>query len=116
MPDQTTTIAHLRDHVQTFVDQRDWSQFHSPKNLAMSIAIEAAELMEHFQWLTVEQACGVHDAPDEMQRIREELADVLCFALSFANALDIDVSDAIADKLAKNAAKYPADRFFGRFK
>ena len=56
MPDETTTVSQLRRSVQAFVDERDWSQFHSPKNLAMSIAIEAAELMEHFQWLSVEQA------------------------------------------------------------
>ncbi len=116
MPDAKTTVADLRQRMQAFVDERDWSKFHSPKNLAMSIAIEAAELMEHFQWLTVEQARGVRDAPDEMQKIREELADVLCFALSFANVLDIDVSDAVSDKLAKNATKYPAERFQGRFK
>lgn len=116
MSDATITLADLRADLRRFVDERDWSQFHTPKNLAMSIAIEAAELMEHFQWIEARDACDVRASPEEMIRIREELADVLCYALSFANALDIDVSAAVRDKLVKNAAKYPVERFKGRFR
>jgi len=116
MTDANTTVAQLRQAVQDFVDERDWRQFHNPKNLAMSIAIEAAELMEHFQWLAGDAAMHVRDAPTDMAPIREELADIICYALSFANALEIDVSMALRDKLAKNATKYPADRFRGRFR
>jgi NTP pyrophosphatase (non-canonical NTP hydrolase) len=116
MTDDTTTIAELRQLMQRFVDERDWSQFHSPKNLSMAMAIEAAELMEHFQWLGAEASREVRNSPEDMQQIREELADVLCFALSFANALDIDVASAVREKSIKNAKKYPADRFRGRFK
>lgn len=116
MSDTTTTLADLRHEVQTFVDEREWRQFHSPKNLAMSIAIESAELMEHFQWLENAEAKAVRDKPEVMQEVREELADILCFALSFANALEIDVSTALREKMVKNAAKYPADRFRGRFR
>ena len=116
MPDQTTTLAELREEVRAFVDERDWRQFHSPKNLSMAIAIEAAELMEHFQWLGTAESRQVADTPEEGLQVREELADILCFALSFANALDIDVATAVRDKLAKNARKYPADRFRGRFR
>ncbi len=116
MPDATTTLADLRDMVRRFVDERDWSQFHSPKNLSMSIAIEAAELMEHFQWLTPEAAGAVGDDPDAIQQVREELADVFCYALAFANALDIDLSTALIDKLKMNEKKYPADKFQGRFR
>ncbi len=116
MTDDTTTIAELRQLMQRFVDERDWSQFHSPKNLSMAMAIEAAELMEHFQWLGAEASREVRHSPEDMQQIREELADVLCFALSFANALDIDVASAVREKSIKNAKKYPADRFRGRFK
>ncbi len=116
MSDNSTTLADLRREVQAFVDEREWRQFHSPKNLAMSIAIESAELMEHFQWLENAEAKAVRDKPEVMQEVREELADILCFALSFANALEIDVSTALREKMVKNAAKYPADRFRGRFR
>lgn len=116
MADQTTTVAELRAAVQRFVDERDWRQFHTPKNLSMAIAIECAELMEHFQWLGSRESRDVRDSPETMREVREELADILCFALSFANALDIDVSSAVADKLVKNANKYPADKFRGRFR
>src|SRR5213080_991970 len=111
MSDASTTIAELRKLVRHFVDERDWAQFHNPKNLSMALAIEAAELMEHFQWLTPESAAGVADSPEQMQEIREELADILCFALSFANALDIDIASSVREKIVKNAAKYPADKF-----
>ncbi len=116
MSDRETTVAELRDLVQGFVDERDWSQFHDPKNLSMSIAIEAAELMEHFQWQENRRAGEVRDSAEDMQQVREELADVLCYALSFANALDIDIATALREKLAKNAEKYPADRFRGRYR
>lgn len=116
MSDQNTTVAALRQAVAEFVDARDWRQFHNPKNLAMSIAIEAAELMEHFQWLDLPASGRIDQSPDDMQQIREELSDVICYALSLANVLEIDVTSALKEKLVKNAAKYPADRFRGRFK
>ena len=102
--------------VQRFVDERDWAQFHSPKNLSMAIAIEAAELMEHFQWLDSAASQEVRHSPDDLNDVREELADILCFALSFSNALGIDVAEAVRDKLAKNREKYPVERFRGRFR
>ena len=117
MSDSATTVAVLRDCVRQFVDERDWRQFHTPKNLAMSIAIEAAELMEHFQWTGAARPVG--DAPaaaDAREAIGEELADILCYALSFANAMEIDISEAVRDKLRKNALKYPADQFRGTFR
>ena len=116
MGDDTTTVGQLRELIDAFVAERNWAQFHDPKNLASSIAIEAAELMEHFQWLRTDQLDGVRDDPQQMAEIREELADVTAFLLSFANAIDIDVSDALRDKMAKNARKYPADEYQGRFK
>jgi dCTP diphosphatase len=116
MPDKSTTLAELRAAVQRFVDERDWRQFHTPKNLSMAIAIESAELMEHFQWLGSEESRGVRESPANLAEVREELADIMCYALSFANALDIDIADAVASKLVKNAQKYPADRFRGRFR
>lgn len=115
MSDSTTTIADLKQLVQAFVDERDWRQFHTPKNLSMSIAIEAAELMEHFQWVASPQRED-EIAQHDRQAISEELADVLCYALSFASTMDIDVSEALRDKMKKNAIKYPADAFRGRFR
>jgi len=115
MPDRETTVARLRELVEDFVARRDWHQFHTPKNLAMSLAIEAAELMEHFQWLTAEQSCAVVGEPKKLAEVSEELADVLCYALAMANELGIDLSAAIQAKLAKNEQKYPADQYRGRF-
>jgi NTP pyrophosphatase (non-canonical NTP hydrolase) len=80
----------------------------------MSLAIEAAELMEHFQWLTVEESQALASDPAQRAAVGEELADVLCYALALANALGIDASDAVRDKMRKNAQKYPADQYRGR--
>ena len=115
MSDQTTTVSALRTIVRDFVDARDWQQFHSPKNLSMSLAIEAAELMEHFQWITTDASRVVGDQVEKMEAIGEELADVICYALAIANELDIDVSDAMRDKMKKNETKYPAAEYQGRY-
>jgi NTP pyrophosphatase (non-canonical NTP hydrolase) len=115
MNDQETTVSQLRDLVRAFVDERDWRQFHTPKNLSMSLAIEAAELMEHFQWLTADESRSLADEPNKLTEVGEELADVLCYALALANELGLDVSQAIRDKMVKNARKYPAEEFRGRY-
>jgi dCTP diphosphatase len=114
MPDESTTVAQLRQAVEAFVDERDWRQFHTPKNLAMSLAIEAAELMEHFQWVDVAESVARGRDPARRVEIGEEIADVCCYLLSLANALDLDLSEAVIAKLRKNAQKYPADEFRGR--
>jgi len=87
--DEQTTVSELRQLMAQFVAERDWGQFHSPKNLAMSMAIEASELMEHFQWLTNEQSEEIDAAV--RHEVGEELADVVCYAMSLANSLDIDI-------------------------
>lgn len=115
MTDSVTTIAQLRRLVNDFVDRRDWHQFHSPKNLSMSMAIEAAELMEHFQWLTVQQSRAMAEKPERLDAVADELADVLCYALAMANEMGIDLSTAVRRKLAKNEQKYPAEQYRGRF-
>jgi NTP pyrophosphatase (non-canonical NTP hydrolase) len=115
MNDQTTTLSDLRTLVAEFVAKRDWNQFHSPKNLSMSLAIEAAELMEHFQWQTVDESRALVEHPKKIAEVGEELADVLCYALALANELKLDVSQAVRNKMMKNEAKYPADEFRGRF-
>jgi NTP pyrophosphatase (non-canonical NTP hydrolase) len=113
--DATTSVAELLAIVGRFVEERNWRQFHSPKNLSMSLAIEAAELMEHFQWLTVEESRLLSQDNDRRAQVAEELADVLSYALAMANEMQIDVSSAIRNKMLKNAQKYPADQYFGRF-
>ncbi len=115
MTDETTTLAELRDLVRRFVDERDWQQFHSPKNLSMSLAIEAAELMEHFQWIDVAESRRAGEDAAKLAQVREELADVLAYLLALANALDLDLSAAVRDKMVKNAAKYPAEQSRGRY-
>jgi len=113
--DATTTVAELRQIVADFVAERDWSQFHSPKNVSMALAIEAAELMEHFQWLTTEASRQVVDDPQKLSAISEEIADVVGYSIALANELGIDLASAIRAKMVKNAEKYPADKFRGRF-
>ncbi|NIQ95934.1 MAG: nucleotide pyrophosphohydrolase [Desulfuromonadales bacterium] len=112
MGDADTTLQQLKDRMDRFVKERDWEQFHSPKNLSMSIAIEAAELMEHFQWLTVEQSKQL--SPDELSEIGEELADIVIYSLSLSNVLGLDLSQTIVDKMAKNIRKYPRDKVRGK--
>ena len=114
--DETSTVGDLRRDVARFVDERDWRQFHDAKNLTASIAIEAAELMEHFQWVRSDEVDAPLRAPGVRDAVRDELADVLSYALSLANALDIDVTTAVREKLAKNARKYPAEDYRGRWR
>jgi dCTP diphosphatase len=115
MTDQKTTLSELREVVRRFVDARDWRQFHAPKNLSMALAIEAAELMEHFQWLTTDASRQIGATPERLDAVRDELADVFCYTLALANELDIDVSAALRDKMRKNEAKYPAAEYRGRY-
>ena len=104
-------LEELRARVRAFVEERDWNRFHSPKNLAMALSVEASELLELFQWLTEEESAALD--PDRRRRVAEELADVLWFLVRLADRLDIDLLEAAERKLAVNAAKYPADRVRG---
>ena len=110
MNDAETPLAELKKLVAEFVAERNWQRYHVPKHLAMSIAIESAELMELFQWVGVESPEAIKQDEQRMQAIREELSDVFAYTLSLANALDIDLSSAYAAKMEKNAGKYPADQ------
>ncbi|MCD0462099.1 nucleotide pyrophosphohydrolase [Roseiconus lacunae] len=105
--DQTATVRHLRDVVERFVAERDWHSFHNPKNLTMSLAIETGELMEHFQWLTLEESAVVKDDPKRKHDVGEELADCLSYLLALANMMDIDVTTTLEAKMKRNAIKYP---------
>ena len=112
--DEHTTMAELRGEVAEFVAARDWNRYHTPKNLSMSIAIEAAEIMEHFQWLSLEQAVEMGQDAGAKAEIAEELADVLIYCLSFANAMEIDVAAAIRAKLARNEGRFPVEVVSGK--
>ncbi len=116
MNDHNTTLADLRRIMDEFVTARDWRPFHDPKNLACSILIEAGELMEHFQWLRTDELAAVRDDPAQMAAIREELADVFAYVLSFAETMGIDLTQALVEKMKKNELKYPAERYRGRFR
>jgi len=112
--DAATTLADLKQRVLAFARERDWEQFHSPKNLSMALAAEAAELMEHFLW--AEPAASQERAAEPARRrdIEDELADVVIYALEFANVTSIDLAAAIDAKLAANAEKYPVEKARGR--
>jgi NTP pyrophosphatase (non-canonical NTP hydrolase) len=104
----------IRKQVRQFVVERDWDQFHSPKNLSMALIVEAAELVEHFQWLTEEQSSTL--PPEKLAEVELELADIQVYLISLAEKLKLDLVAAVDKKLALNAAKYPADMVRGSSK
>jgi len=113
--DSETTVEDLRRLVRDFVGARDWQQFHAPKNISMAMAIEVAELMEHFQWMPVEESRQIGTDTEKLEAVGEELADVLCYGLALANELGLDISSIMRAKMRKNEAKYPADKFRGKY-
>ncbi|MGD2165464.1 MAG: nucleotide pyrophosphohydrolase [Anaerolineae bacterium] len=114
MADEATSLADLRDRVAQFVAERGWERFHSPGNLSQAITVEAAELLEQFLWLTSDQATSVVNDGSSRTAVVDELADVIIYALSLANALDVDVSEAVLEKLETNERRFPADVWRGR--
>lgn len=112
--DTAMTVAALKEAVHRFVAARDWYQYHTPKNLAMCIAIEAAEIMEHFQWQSLEDSAALMDDSEQHAEVADELADVLIYCLSFANSSGIDVAAAIQKKLARNEVRFPVEKVKGR--
>ena len=108
MSDENTTIEKLKEKVAQFVSERNWERYHSPKNLSMTIAIEAAELMEKFQWIDEDES--YKEIVCNKKEIEEELADVFSVVLSFAHFYKIDLSDAFMRKMMANAQKYPIEK------
>ena len=107
-------LDHLATCLREFANERDWEQFHSPKNLAMALSVETAELLEHFQWMTeVESA---KPTPEKLQQIQEEIGDVLIYLTRFADKLGIDPLDAAYKKLEINRQKYPVEKARGSAK
>jgi dCTP diphosphatase len=104
-------LTELRDRLRAFVRERDWDQFHSPKNLAMAMIVEAAELVEHFQWLTEAESKDI--APEKLEQVSHEIADTFVYLLRMSDVLGIDLIDAANAKITLNAQKYPADKVRG---
>jgi dCTP diphosphatase len=115
MKDSATTISGIKKEIARFIEEREWEQFHSPKNLSMSITIEAAELMEIFQWMDVDEARSKSALPEMKRKIEEEIADISIYILSLCNTLRLDLSACIAAKIEKNREKYPADKCRGKW-
>ncbi|MGE9291292.1 MAG: nucleotide pyrophosphohydrolase [Puniceicoccales bacterium] len=114
MKDAETPLQEIKDRVLAFARERDWEQFHSPKNLSMAIAAESGELLEHFLWMESTASREVADDPDRIAKVREELADIVIYAIEFANMTGTDLAETIEKKMSHNAAKYPVDKARGR--
>ncbi len=107
-------IARLQRKILAFADERDWRQFHDPKNLSMAVAVEAGELMDHFRWVRSEQSRSVLDDARTRAEVEEEVADVAILLLEFAAVCGIDIVAAVERKLARNAERYPVELSRGR--
>ena len=107
-------LQELREELRKFAADRNWAQFHSPKNLAMALCVEAGELLERFQWKSENDSASLN--AEELARVRQEAADVLLYLIRLADQLNIDLTEAAREKLAVNAAKYPVDKSFGSSK
>ena len=110
-PHAIDSLDTLRQHIRAFAEARAWERYHTPKNLVMALSVEAAELLEPFQWLTPEQSQQLN--AEQRGAVRQEIADVLIYLTRLADLLDIDLLEAAADKLAINARKYPVDKACG---
>jgi NTP pyrophosphatase (non-canonical NTP hydrolase) len=109
-----TDFDRIRKQVRQFVVERDWDQFHTPKNLSMALIVEAAEMVEHFQWLSEEQSCNL--SPEKLAEVELELADIQIYLISLAEKLQLDLIAAVDKKLVLNAEKYPAEQVRGSSK
>ncbi len=105
-------MKDLRDAIKAFIEERDWKQFHSPKNLALALSVEVAEIVEHFQWLTEEQSQNL--TPEKLTEVREEIGDVMIYLTELSDKLGIDPVEAAYAKLAINKQKYPVDLVKGK--
>ena len=103
-------ISHLADALQCFADDRDWQQFHSPKNLLLALTGETGELCEIFQWMSEADAKDAAKRPETAQAVKDELADVLMYLVRLSSVLGVDLNDAVTSKLALNSQKYPVDK------
>jgi dCTP diphosphatase len=105
-------MENLRNAIQRFVSERDWEQFHSPKNLAMALSVEVSEIVEHFQWLTQEQSRNI--PPEKLAEVAQEIGDVMIYLVELSVQLGIDPIEAATKKVGSNSSKYPADLVRGK--
>jgi dCTP diphosphatase len=113
-PSRDLSLERLRDRLREFATARDWNQFHSPKNLAIALSVEAGELLEHFQWLSDEESLTLPD--DKLEKIRDEIADVLLYLIRLADVLNVDLIKSADTKIEANSHKYPVDKAHGNAK
>ena len=111
---EADVLRELRDALRAFAAERDWDQFHSPKNLAIALSVEAGELLERFQWLTEQESQRL--SPADRVRVEQELADVLLYLIRLADKLDVDLAVAAREKMKINAEKYPVEKARGKSK
>lgn len=114
--DHRTTVAELRLAWSRFVQERDWEQFHFPKNLAMAVAAESGELLEPFMWVGGPESFEILKDPDRRVAIEDEIADVAGALMALCNACGVDLAGVMAKKMAKNELKYPADQYKGKYR
>ena len=112
----THGLTQLRDALRKFAEDRDWDQYHSPKNLAMALSVEAAELLEHFLWIDNEASRRVVDDPVKLEQVADEIADIAGALFALCNSLGLDLTTAIERKMAKNERKYPVDKIRGKYR
>ena len=108
------SLNHIKKEIKKFIRERNWEKYHSPKNISMSIAIEAAELMEHFQWLTIAESKKLLKDKKKRAEIEDELADIAIYLLDFCNLFDIGLESCILRKLEKSSRKYPVHLVMGK--
>ena len=113
--DKTTSVLVLRERVQKFIEERDWNKYHNPKDIAVSITIEASELLEVFQWVNERELDETIKKPGNRARLAAELADVMIYCFSLANVLNMDVAQAVVKKIENNEGKYPIERVKGNY-
>ena len=113
MDDQTQTLNGLKELARTFCEERDWDQFHNIKDLSVALSIEASELLEIFRWKSEQEVDALFDKPVKVEAISDELSDILFFLVRIAQMHDIDLAESFGKKMAKNAMKYPAEKFRG---
>ncbi|MAI72083.1 MAG: NTP pyrophosphohydrolase [Rhodopirellula sp.] len=114
--DSDTTLREIKQMVSQFVEERDWLQYHDPKNLVMALMSEVGELADQFRWVKNTESHALAASPDHAEEVADELADIMMFAIEFASVCNIDISAAIASKLEKNAARYPVEKAKGSCK
>lgn len=108
-------LSKVQSRLRDFAKERDWEQFHTPKNLAMALSVESSELVEIFQWLTPEQASEIMKGP-KAEAVRDEVSDIMTYLVRFCDVMDIDLAESFNEKMIKTEKKYPAEKVRGSMK